>query len=158
MAALKCWPRDALKDSSRSSAGAPKARPARSCESLKSSLERRPANSPHFASWGRIVRVHVGTCGFSYKDWIGPFYPHGMKSPGMLEFYAEHFDAVEIDSTYYAVPKPQLFTNMAARTPPDFRFTVKAPGSITHVPAAGEPPIDDVRLFREALTPLPAST
>jgi len=103
------------------------------------------------------VRVHVGTCGFSYKDWIGPFYPHGMKSPDMLEFYAEHFDAVEIDSTYYAVPKPQLFTNMAARTPPAFRFTVKAPGSITHVPADSEPPADDVRLFREALSPLLAS-
>ncbi len=75
----------------------------------------------------------------------------------MLEFYAEQFDAVEIDSTYYAIPKPQLFKGMAARTPADFRFTVKAPGGITHVPADAEPAADDVRLFRDALDPLVAA-
>jgi uncharacterized protein YecE (DUF72 family) len=99
----------------------------------------------------------VGTCGFSYRDWIGPFYPAGMKSAAMLEYYAEHFIAVEIDSTYYAVPKPQLFERMAARTPERFRFTVKAPGSVTHVPADAQPLAAEIDAFRACLEPL-AST
>jgi len=72
----------------------------------------------------------------------------------MLEFYSEHFAAVEIDSTYYAVPKPQLFERMAARTPAQFRFTVKAPGSVTHVPADAQPLATEIEAFRACLEPL----
>ena len=103
------------------------------------------------------MRVLVGTCGFSYRDWVGPFYPAGTKSADMLEYYARRFSAVEIDSTYYAVPKPQLFERMAARTPQHFQFTVKAPGSITHLPAEAEPPAIDVRDFGACLQPLTAA-
>lgn len=98
--------------------------------------------------------IYVGTCGFSYKDWIGPFYPGGIKAVDMLEYYAEHFPAVEIDSTYYAIPKPALFEGMARRTPPDFVFSVKVPGSITHVPADAQPSAEDVDAFHECLAPL----
>ncbi|MBV8222585.1 MAG: DUF72 domain-containing protein, partial [Candidatus Eremiobacteraeota bacterium] len=97
----------------------------------------------------RIVAVSivVGTCGFSYRDWVGPFYPLGTKSADMLEYYARSFAAVEIDSTYYAIPKPELFARMAARTPERFIFTVKAPGSVTHVPADADPQPSEIAAF-----------
>lgn len=103
------------------------------------------------------MALHIGTCGFSYRDWIGPFYPKGIKPLDMLPFYAERFDAVEIDSTYYAIPKPQIFESMDRRTPARFRFTVKAPGSVTHVPADASPSADDLSAFRACLEPLCAS-
>src|SRR5579863_604384 len=98
--------------------------------------------------------LRVGTCGFSYREWVGPFYPFGIRQQAMLDYYARRFAAVEIDSTYYAIPKPALFESMAHRTPEEFRFTVKAPGSITHVPAEAEPAADDIVAFHECLTPL----
>jgi uncharacterized protein YecE (DUF72 family) len=99
-------------------------------------------------------RVLVGTCGYSYKDWIGPFYPERTKPGEMLPFYARRFSAVEIDSTYYRIPSSATFASMAKRTPPDFRFSVKVPGSLTHVVAQAQGVTDDARLFRENLAPL----
>jgi uncharacterized protein YecE (DUF72 family) len=98
--------------------------------------------------------LYVGTCGFSYKDWIGPFYPRGIKAAAMLPFYAGRFSAVEIDSTYYAIPKPALFEGMVARTPTDFRFTVKAPGSVTHLPSGASADKADFDAFSECVAPL----
>lgn len=95
------------------------------------------------------ARVYVGTCGFSYKDWIGPFYPIGIKPIDMLAYYARSFEAVEIDSTYYATPARTLFEGMDRRTPPRFRFTVKTPGSITHAPGEIDVGAED-ELAREA--------
>jgi uncharacterized protein YecE (DUF72 family) len=105
----------------------------------------------------RVPGIQVGTCGFSYRDWIGPFYPPGTKPREMLELYAAHFPAVEIDSTYYRVPPPSTFASMAERTPKNFRFAVKLPGAATHLPAdaAALPP--EVDAFRAALEPLAAS-
>ena len=103
------------------------------------------------------MALHIGTCGFSYRDWIGPFYPKGVASLDMLPYYAQRFDCVEIDSTYYAIPKPQLFESMDRRTPAQFRFTVKAPGSITHMPAAQTPGVADADAFAAALEPIRAS-
>jgi len=102
---------------------------------------------PHMA-------LHIGTCGFSYRDWVGLFYPAGIKSLDMLPFYADRFGCVEIDSTYYAIPKPQLFESMDRRTPSNFRFTVKAPGSITHLPAESAPEAADAAAFRASLEPI----
>src|SRR5450755_924957 len=98
--------------------------------------------------------IHVGTCGFSYRDWVGSFYPPGIKAQAMLAYYAARFSAVEIDSTYYAIPKPSLFESMSERTPAGFRFCVKAPGSVTHVPADGSPAQADLTSFLECLEPL----
>ena len=100
------------------------------------------------------MALHIGTCGFSYRDWVGPFYPPGIKSLDMLPFYAERFGCVEIDSTYYAIPKPQLFESMDRRTPKNFRFTVKAPGSITHLPTETAPEAADAAAFRACLEPI----
>ena len=71
--------------------------------------------------------IYVGTCGFSYKEWIGPFYPAKIKPAEMLPYYAREFRAVEIDSSYYGVPSPRTTESMAGRTPADFRFSFKMP-------------------------------
>lgn len=102
--------------------------------------------------------ITLGTCGYSYKDWIGPVYPRGTTSSEMLEVYAQRFAAVEIDSTYYRVPSSKTFESMARRTPDGFRFTTKLPGTGTHLPDIAALSVhDDVRLFRENIQPLEAS-
>lgn len=104
------------------------------------------------------MSIAVGTCGFSYKDWIGPVYPAGTKPADMLARYATLFPIVEIDSTYYGVPAPATVASWLRRTPDGFRFTAKIPGSGTHAP---EPSLgsvhDDVRLFRANMEPLVAA-
>jgi uncharacterized protein YecE (DUF72 family) len=101
--------------------------------------------------------VYVGTCGFSYRDWVGVFYPSGLPQAKMLAFYARTFSCVEIDSTYYAVPKPEVFARMAERTPERFRFSVKAPGAVTHLPADVGALPEHAGLFRDAVAPLAAA-
>ena len=63
--------------------------------------------------------------GWSYEDWLGPFYPKDMKPKDYLRFYAEHFPVVEIDSTFYALPNNFLVNRWKYNTPDDFTFTVK---------------------------------
>ena len=102
--------------------------------------------------------IYVGTCGFSYKDWVGPFYPSGTKSGEMLQAYARRFAIVEIDSSYYGVPSLATIESMDRRTPGDFRFSAKLPGTGTHLPDAGVRTVhEDVTLFRRNLEPLVAS-
>jgi uncharacterized protein YecE (DUF72 family) len=102
-------------------------------------------------------RIYVGTCGYSYKDWIGRFYPERIKANAMLPFYAEHFSAVEIDATYYRIPSAATFASMHARTPDEFRFTAKLPGTLTHLPSEdAETVSDDARIFLENVQPLVA--
>lgn len=76
--------------------------------------------------------ILIGTSGFSYEDWKGEFYPVGISSKEMLSFYCRVFPAVEINSSYYAVPSRASVAEMARKTPADFRFTVKAHKDITH--------------------------
>jgi uncharacterized protein YecE (DUF72 family) len=100
------------------------------------------------------VTVYVGTCGFSYRDWVGPFYPKGTKPAHMLTYYAGRFGAVEIDSTYYATPAPSVFASMERRTPAEFRFCVKAPGSLTHLPLDADLSLEEARAFARAVEAL----
>lgn len=74
----------------------------------------------------------LGTMGFSYGDWAGPFYPSGMKAGDYLGQYAKHFDAVELDTTFHATPPGERFRRWAGATPPGFRFSVKTPRAVTH--------------------------
>mgnify|MGYP001191869147 CR=1 FL=1 len=76
--------------------------------------------------------IYVGTCGYSYKDWIGPFYPGKIRSNEMLPYYSSCFPAVEIDSSYYGVPTAQTVERMDRCTPPEFRFCFKVPSTVTH--------------------------
>jgi uncharacterized protein YecE (DUF72 family) len=74
----------------------------------------------------------LGTMGFSYAEWAGVFYPRELKPGDYLAYYAKHFDAVELDTTFYAVPPADRVRRWADVTPDDFRFSVKTPRAITH--------------------------
>jgi uncharacterized protein YecE (DUF72 family) len=76
--------------------------------------------------------IHIGTSGFSYRDWIGPFYPEGLRKEEYLPFYARFFDFTEINYTYYRMPSPSSLEKMCEKVPEDFLFTIKAHGSLTH--------------------------
>jgi len=78
------------------------------------------------------MKFHVGTSGYSYKEWKGKFYPKDMSAEEMLSFYAERFGAVEINSTFYRMPKAAVLKDWAGQVPKEFMFALKAPQRITH--------------------------
>jgi uncharacterized protein YecE (DUF72 family) len=96
-------------------------------------------------------RILVGTSGYSFADWVGPFYPRGTKSGDFLDFYARHFDTVEVNSTYYRIPHPRVLALMERKTPPGFHFVVKLNQAMTHERSL-EPGL--VRDFLAVLEPL----
>jgi uncharacterized protein YecE (DUF72 family) len=77
--------------------------------------------------------LHVGTMGWSYAIWKGNFYPEGLAANEFLAYYAKHFSTVEVDSTFYRIPKTQSVMDWKAQTPADFVFSLKFPRVITHV-------------------------
>lgn len=77
--------------------------------------------------------VHIGTSGWSYRHWRGAFYPSDLAPSGWLSYYSEHFDAVEINTTFYRLPSDELVRRWAAAVPRGFAFTAKGSRSITHV-------------------------
>jgi uncharacterized protein YecE (DUF72 family) len=76
--------------------------------------------------------LRVGTQGWNYPAWVGPFYPSGTQSAHMLGLYARAFTTVEVDSTFYAAPAEPVVRGWAARVPADFVFALKVPQQITH--------------------------
>jgi uncharacterized protein YecE (DUF72 family) len=76
--------------------------------------------------------IWVGTSGYSFRDWVGEFYPPGIPQGQMLDYYATRFPAVEINFTYYRVPHPMTMVQIERKTPEGFRFTVKLHGDVTH--------------------------
>ncbi len=78
------------------------------------------------------MNVYVGTSGFSYKQWKGPFYPEKLPAKDMLSYYGTQLPAVEINNTFYRMPKAEVFEKWAAQVPETFRFSVKASRRITH--------------------------
>lgn len=79
---------------------------------------------------GDILRV--GCSGWSYRDWVGPFYPPGTPPSRYLRIYASVLDTVEVDSSFYRVPSPGTVDSWRRSTPDDFIFTAKVPRRITH--------------------------
>jgi len=77
--------------------------------------------------------LYIGTSGYSYKPWKGTFYPEDLPARQMLRYYGERFRAVEINSTFYGVPKASILEGWAGAVPADFQFALKAPRQITHV-------------------------
>lgn len=77
--------------------------------------------------------LYVGTSGYNYKEWKGPFYPEKMTNREMLGFYGRHFRSVEINSSFYRVPKPDVVESWASQVGDDFRFVMKATRRITHI-------------------------
>ena len=78
------------------------------------------------------MRLRAGTSGFAFQEWKGPFYPADLKDDGMLGFYASKFPTVEINNTFYQLPKENVLREWAARVPETFTFALKASRRITH--------------------------
>ncbi|MEZ4273384.1 MAG: DUF72 domain-containing protein [Myxococcota bacterium] len=78
------------------------------------------------------VEIYAGCSGFSYKLWKGPFYPEKLPATKFLSFYGEHLSTVEINSTFYRMPKADMLRKWAGQVPSTFRFILKAPQRITH--------------------------
>ena len=76
--------------------------------------------------------IRLGTQGWNYDAWVGPFYPEGTRPVDFLTIYSRAFDTVEVDSTFYATPPAKTVRGWAQRTPPGFVFSLKLPQEITH--------------------------
>jgi uncharacterized protein YecE (DUF72 family) len=93
------------------------------------------------------MKLRVGTSGYSYKEWKGIFYPDDLPAAKMLAYYAERFDTVEINNTFYRMPDEKVVANWAAQVPDGFRFVLKAPQRITHQKRLAGAEDDVRRLF-----------
>jgi uncharacterized protein YecE (DUF72 family) len=95
--------------------------------------------------------IRIGTSGYSFRDWVGPFYPPGTPARAQLEYYTRFFRCLELNVTYYRVPDAKLLAGMCERTPAGFEFIVKLHADITHQHSR-----DDALYasFRAALQPL----
>lgn len=78
------------------------------------------------------MRYLIGTSGYNYPEWRGSFYPEKFPTAKMLAYYAERFNTVEVNYTFYRIPTPALLEGWARGTPEGFTFTLKAPRRITH--------------------------
>ena len=99
------------------------------------------------------MQVRVGTSGFSYKEWKGSFYPEDLPASEMLRFYAARLPAVEINNTFYRMPKAQMLSQWAEQVPDGFSFALKAPQRITHFQRLKEAS-DSVDFFFQAASTL----
>lgn len=97
------------------------------------------------------MRVHIGTSGWHYKHWLDDvFYPSGTKPAQMFEFYARHFDTVEINNSFYHLPSATTFDNWRDASPPKFLFAVKASRFITHMKKLKDPEPSSEKFFNVA--------
>lgn len=76
---------------------------------------------------------HIGTSGFSYKHWLGTIYPEGLPAKRHLAWYAQFFDCVELNMTFYRLPKPGVAAHWHQEVPREFRFAVKGSRWLTHI-------------------------
>ncbi|HTE56454.1 MAG TPA: DUF72 domain-containing protein [Kofleriaceae bacterium] len=78
------------------------------------------------------MELYAGTSGFSYPEWRGPFYPADLPDAQLLAYYADRLRTVEINNTFYRMPRAEMLARWAERVPDGFRFVLKAPQRITH--------------------------
>lgn len=97
-----------------------------------------------------VGRLRIGTAGWSYRHWVGPFYPEGTPARDYLTYYAGQFRATELNNTFYSLPKSESFRAWAAATPQDFVFACKASRYITHMKKLKDPQAS-TRKFLEAI-------
>lgn len=95
--------------------------------------------------------LYIGTSGFSYQDWIGPFYPENIAKGDMLTLYAREFNTVEVNSSYYRIMPATVFYHLQNKVPADFKFTVKANQVITHTRDKNEAVFQE---FKASLQPV----
>jgi uncharacterized protein YecE (DUF72 family) len=80
-----------------------------------------------------MMKIYVGTSGFAHKEWKGKFYPEKISPKDMLRFYSGRLNTVEINNTFYHMPKESVLTSWSEQVPRDFVFALKAPQVITHI-------------------------
>src|SRR4051812_44793940 len=93
--------------------------------------------------------VRIGTSGWFYKHWMGIFYPARMPGAEQLPFYAQHFDSVEVNYSFYRLPPRSVFETWRAATPQDFLFAVKGSRYLSHMKKLKEP-ADPMRRLMES--------
>src|SRR5438309_8087595 len=99
------------------------------------------------------MTVHVGTSGWQYQSWRGRFYPKLLKQAEWLEYFAERFQTVEINNTFYRLPERDVFRRWAERTPDDFILAPKMSRYLTHIKRLREPE-EPVARFLDRAEPL----
>lgn len=97
------------------------------------------------------MTILIGASGFSYKDWVGPFYPEGLPQREWLAYYAGEFSTCELNFSYYRIPSAKTLEQIGAKVPEGFLFSIKAFRGITHEREEPQPQIDQ---FTQALKPL----
>ncbi len=103
-----------------------------------------------------LDNIFLGTSGWLYKDWIGPFY--NLKEKSFLRYYSKFFKTVEIDSTFYSFPSEKVVVSWIKNTPIEFIFTAKMPKEITHAKNLDVKKISEkINSFVERLSPLISS-
>jgi uncharacterized protein YecE (DUF72 family) len=85
------------------------------------------------------MKVHIGTSGWSYKEWKGTFYPNELKATDWLEHYSKTFDTTEINSSFYRLPKAETVLNWVEKVPDTFTFCPKISRYLTHIKRLKEP-------------------
>jgi uncharacterized protein YecE (DUF72 family) len=100
-------------------------------------------------------KVWAGASGYAFKEWQGTFYPDKIKAEDMLAWYAARLPTVEINNTFYRMPKPAVLENWAQSTPPAFRFAIKASRRITHDARIKADAADSVAYLYRMLASLP---
>lgn len=98
------------------------------------------------------MKLWVGTSGFSYKEWKGSFYPQDLPDKEMLRYYGERLPAVEINNTFYRLPKVSVLESWAEQVPDDFHFALKASQKITHKKRLKDATEETEYLFRTVTT------
>jgi len=104
-----------------------------------------------------MTQLRIGCSGWNYKHWRNDvFYPPRMPPKRWLDFYAQHFDTVEVNATFYRLPRETAVANWVEQSPPDFVFTIKMSRYVTHVKRLRELP-ESLRIFYERIAPLARS-
>ena len=96
------------------------------------------------------MQLLAGTSGYSYKEWLGHFYPTKLPATSMLRYYAEHLPTVEINNTFYRMPAESMLARWAEEVPAGFAITLKAPRRITHEKRLREAGSDVAEFLRRA--------
>lgn len=99
----------------------------------------------------RAAAFRIGCSGWQYKHWKRDFYPADLAQREWLEYYARHFDTVEVNNSFYRLPSEGVFESWRARTPPNFLFGVKASRFLTHMKKLKDPEEPVERLFSRAV-------
>lgn len=93
------------------------------------------------------AQIYIGTSGWNYKHWLGPFYPPKFPATEMLDFYAQYFNTVELNNSFYHLPSIKSFKNWRETTPDNFIFAVKGSRFITHMKKLKAPKTSTKKFF-----------